>query len=294
MRTSNRTIMIALLAFTDRSHKDADKVIGITPDKATRFAFDAEKNFEEVQISEKIGPQHDGLIELVDAQYFADNIGTPGVDRAMVVRLERTELTDKAIQAIGTALESYMDQNGVTEFATAAIADIGKDQDLFGRWNTVVFTRDTNGKWHAKNRGFASVAKSTGGAYAVLENGRLAKTDGGTLISTLLDDNKFRELMNGGTKLEGTKRKHLVRAPLDTGAYAVIDDNGQTVYNDDLEVVATGKTPFLVMPSINEDGDYVDGHVTTVSGQGNTWDVRRGIPATKADGLGQAYGAQTA
>lgn len=297
LQTPKMTFLLALTAFKDASDGDAGKVTKITPDTVTRFAFkkDDAGNYIAVAISNKTGPQNDGMVELIDAIHIGPSkIDVTGIDRAIIVRLETDTLSSEDVQTIGEILEAYMTSSGCDQFATAAIADIGEGQELFGKWDTAVFTRDYDGKWGAKSLGFTSVAKSTEGTYAVLNNGSLAKTDGGSLISTLLDDSKFQALMNDGHMLDGTKKKHLVRAPLQTGAYAVVDENGQTIYDENFQIIVAGKQPFVVMPAIDENGEYVDGQVTTVSGSGGDWDVRRAIPATKAGDLATAYGATPA
>lgn len=283
------TVVLAMTAFSNRS----TDLVNVTPDTVTRFAFDKANDCTQVQISNQTGPQNDGMVEVIDAIY-TDTINVTGIDCAIVVRLQTTDLDDAAIQAIGTALESYMDKNGASQFATAAIHDIGQGQQLFGHWNTMVFTRDNGGKWSAKNLGFTSVQKSTDGNYGVLLDGKLANVDGGSIVSTLLDSTKLQALIDGGYQLAGDKKKHLVRAPLQTGAYAVVDETGQTIYDDQFKVIAAAMTGFTVMPAIDVDGTPTPGKVTTVSGKGNTWDIRTSIPANKAGNLAQAYGAATA
>lgn len=297
MNRSRLTLLLALTAFKNKGDADASKVTQITPNAATRFAFDKKGGYQQVQISNQNGPQNDGMLDVIDATYLApDQNDVTEIDRALIVRVESTRGLDSfTAQAIAEAIESYMDQNGTSEFATAAIHDIGQGQDLHGKWNTLLFVRDYEGKWTFKNLRFASVQKSTDDTFAILRDGKIAKTDGASLVSTLLDDTKLQALIDGGRVLGGSKKKHLVRAPINQGgAYAVVDENGQTIYDDKFETVVTAQTPFLVMPAINEDGTYADGQVTTVSGKGNDWDIRPGIPASKAGDFATAYGAQAA
>ncbi|MCR4314233.1 MAG: hypothetical protein NUV84_03235 [Candidatus Uhrbacteria bacterium] len=182
--------------------------------------------------------------------------------------------------------------NGVTEFATAAIADIAQNQELHGKWNTLLFLRDSEtGRWSFKNLRFTSVQKSTDGGFAILSGQKLGKIDDGTtVISTLLDPTKIQQILDGGYELEMGKY-HLVRAPINKGgAYAVVGNGFQTVYNDRFQVVASGTTGFIVMPTIDVDGTYTD-KVTTVSGSANDWDIRTGLSPRKADTLAPAFGA---
>lgn len=289
------TLLLAISGFPDVNSDDSKGLTKVTPDQATRMAFDKANGYQTVQISNETGPVSDGMLDVIDAIKLDDGeIDIENTDCALIVRIESTRGMDSYVaQQIGEAIEAYMAANKVTEFATAAIADIASGQEIYGKWNTLLLTRDADtGKWDFKNLRFTSVQKSTDGDYAILKDGKLAKTDGGSLVSTLLDSAKLNELMDGGHVLDGTKKKHLVRAPINKGgAYAVIDEDGsQTVYNDQFEVIASGKTTFVVMPAIDVDGAYTD-KVTTVSGQGNDWDVRKGIPASKADVFAQAYGA---
>ncbi|MBI4256552.1 hypothetical protein HY626_00680 [Candidatus Uhrbacteria bacterium] len=295
MRSTPLTLLLALTAFKNEEDADAGKVTQVTPDKATRFAFkkDDSGNYTQAEISNQIGPQNDGNLEIVDAIYFgATDVDVTEIDRALVVRLETTELDDNAIQAIGSALESYMDQNGCDQFATAAVHDIGEGQELYGRWTSMVFTRDYDGKWSAKSIGFTSVAKNSDGDYAVLKDGKMAKINGSGLISTLLDNNKLQALLDGGYQLQGNKKAHLVRPPIGKD-FAVVANGQQVVYDSEFQVTGT-EDNFTTMQAIDVDGSPKAGVVNTISGSGNTWDVRTNIPASKAGGLAQAYGAQAA
>lgn len=289
------TLLLALTAFKDKADADADKVTQITPDATTRFAFqtDQDGTFIQVEISSQTGPQSDNKLELVDAIYFAsDEIDVTEVDRALVVRVENTELSPEAIQAIGETIESYMDQNGCGQFATAAIHDIGEGQDLHGKWQTYVFTRAYDGQWSAKSLGFTSVAKTDNGAYGVLLDGKLAQVKDSELISTLLDDQKLDAALNGGYQLP-VKKAHLVRPPVGQ-AFAVVASGEQIVYDGDFQMVGEPQSGFTCMQAIDVDGSPKPGVVNTVSGKGNNWDVRTAIPASKAGKLAQAYGAQAA
>lgn len=292
MRSTSLTLQLAISGFPDANSEDSKGLTQVKPNDVTRVAFNKD-GYDKVQFSSGFGPQNDGMLELVDAiAIAADEIDISGYDRALIVRVQSTRGMDSnAAQKVGEALEAYMTRNGVSEFATAAIADIAQGQQLHGKWNTLLLVRTCDGAWTFKNLRFTSIQRSTGNTYAILRNGQLAKIDGGSLVSTLLDNQKLQALIDGGRQLEGNRKKHLVRAPLQTGAFAVIDENGQTIYDDSFKVVVTGKAPFVVMPAINEDGTYADGQVTTVSGQGDKWDIRNRIPAAKADALAKAYGA---
>lgn len=298
MTRSLTTLLLAISGFPDSNSEDSKGLIQIKPQDVTRVAFDKKGGYQAVQISNETGPVNDGMLEVIDAIKLDEGkIDIQDADCALIVRVQSSRGMDSYVaQKIGEAIEAYMSTNKVTEFATAAIADIAPSQELHGKWNTLLLTRDANtGKWDFKNLRFTSVQKSTGNSFAILRDGKLAKTDGGSLISTLLDSTKLNELIDGGRVLDGSKQKHLVRAPIQvSGAYAVVDENGQTVYDDDFKVIAYGQTGFVVMPAINEDGTYANGKVTTVSGKGNDWDIRPSISASKAGDLAQAYGASAA
>ncbi len=286
------TLLLAVSGFLDPKSEDSKNITQVTPDTTTRFAF-RKSDYDTVTISNESGPKNDGLLEVIDAiALSADEIDVSGYDRALIVRVQSTRGLDSfAAQKMGEAIEAYMDRNGCSEFATAAIGDLDFGQELHGKWNTLIMLRDDEGNWTFKNRRFTSIQKSTGDEYAVLLDGKMAKTPGVTLISTLLDDTKFQALLDGGYKLD-TRKAHLVRAPINKdGAYAVVSDGTQVVYDDNKNVIASGKTGFTVMPAIDADGQYVDNKVTTVSGSGDKWDIRRGISADKSDKLAPAYGA---
>jgi hypothetical protein len=158
-----------------------------------------------------------------------------------------------------------------------------------------VFVLNFDGVWQFKNLGCTSIQRTTDGNYAVLRDNKLAKIGADALVSTLLDDATLDKLIDGGHQLQGEGKKHLVRAPIKHGgAYAVVGDDDQTVYDDTYNVIASGKIGFIVMPAINADGAPIDCQVTTISGRGDDWDIRLNIPAKKADGLAQAYGAPAA
>lgn len=293
MRSTPLTLVLAISGFIDTNSDDAKKVTEITPDKAIRFAFN-KQSYDEVQISTEFGPQNDGMLELIDAiAISADDIDVSGYDRALIVRVQSTRGMDSyAAQKIGEAIGAYMDQNGCDQFATAAIADLDVGQDLHGKWNTLFLLRDDQGNWTFKNLRFTSVQKSIGNTFAVLRDGKMTKIGAANLVSTLLDNQKLQTILDSGYQLQDTKKAHLVRAPINKGgAYAVVADGYQTVYNDKLKVIASGRTLFTVMPAIDVDGSYRDGQVTTVSGKGGSWDIRPNIPAKNADALAKAYGA---
>lgn len=286
------TLMLAVSGFLDPKSEDSKNITKVTPDTTTRFAFD-KSNYDKFTISNESGPQNDGLLDGIDAiALSADEIDVSGYDRALIVRVQSTRGLDSfAVQKMGEAIEAYMDRNGSSEFAAAAIDDLDVGKDLHGKWNTLVLLRDNDGNWTFKNLRFVSVQKSTEDTYAILKDNKMARTPGVTLISTLLDDSKRQALLTDGHQLENGKY-HLVRSPIKQGgAFAVVSNGTQIVYDAKMNVIASGRTGFTVMPAIDADGQYVDNKVTTVSGKGDTWDIRRGISATKSDKLAPAYGA---
>lgn len=288
------TLLLALTAFKANEAPDADKVTQVTPNDVTRFAFDKDSGYQKIQISNEVGPQNDGMLELIDVIAVApDKIDVSGYDRALIVRLESTRGLDSFVaQNIGDAVEAYMAANKVFEYATAAIDDLTDGKDLHGKWNTILLVRNFKGKWEFKNLRFTSVQRSTDGSYAILSGRKLGKiNDGMTLISTLMDSDKILQVLASGYELENGKY-HLVRAPItNNGAYAVVGNGFQTVYDNQFKVLASGQNGFTVMPAIDVDGSPKPGRVTTVSGKGSNWDVRRAIPANKADTLASAYAA---
>lgn len=290
MNCALATVLLTASAFSQRS---AD-VVKVTPDTVTRFAFDKANGYTRVQISNQTGPQSDGMLDVIDAiRMNVEQIDVPGYDRALIVRVQSTRGLDSfAAQKIGTAIETYMDMTSVSEFATAAIADIDVGQDLHGKWNTILLLRDHNGTWSFRNLRFTSVQRSTNGEFAILRGKKMARITGKDLVSTLLSPEKLQAILEAGFTLE-TGKNYLVRTPINKGgAYAVVGDGFQTVYDGEFQVIAAGKAGFTTIPAIYVDGTSIDGQVTTISGKGNTWDIRTGIPANKADKLAQAYGAQ--
>lgn len=294
MRSIPLTLLLAISGFPDKKSEDFKSLTKIKPNDVTRFCFDKQGGYQQVTISNESGPKDDGQLEVIDAIAFsADEIDEQGYDRALIVRVQSTRGMDSfAAQKLGEAIEAYMDSNRASEFATAAIADLDVGQDLHGKWNTLVLLRDSGGNWIFKNLRFTSVQKSTGNTFAILRDGKMTKISAANLVSTLLDNVKFQAIMDSGHQLQDTKKAHLVRAPINKGgAYAVVADGYQTVYDDKLKVIASGQTGFTVMPAIDVDGSYKDGKVTTVSGKGGSWDIRPNIAAKNADALAKAYGA---
>ncbi|MEK7619794.1 MAG: hypothetical protein AAB413_00965 [Patescibacteria group bacterium] len=210
---SLKTLLLAISGFPDASSDDFKGLTTIKPNDVTRVAFN-KKGYDQVQFSNETGPQNDGLLDVIDAiKLGADQVEAG--DCALIVRIESTRGMDSyTAQKIGEAIEAYMRANNVTEFATAAIADIAPGQELHGKWNTLLLVRDFDGQWTFKNLRFASVQKSTDGTFAILCDGKIAKTDGDSLVSTLLDADKLNELLDGGIVKLDNKKAHLVRPPV--------------------------------------------------------------------------------
>ncbi|MBI4591923.1 hypothetical protein HY733_00540 [Candidatus Uhrbacteria bacterium] len=294
MRSTPLTLILAISGFTEPKSKDSEGLTQVQPNDVTRFGFDKANGYQAVQISNEFGPQNDGMLDLIDAiKLDEDDIDVEGYDCALVVRVESTRGLDSFVaQAMGESIEAYMTANRSTEFATATVADLDVDQELHGKWNTILLLRDsTSGAWTFKNLRFTSVQKSTDGGYAVLSGNKMGKIDDGyALVSTLIDNQKLQQVLAGGFELEKGKY-HLVRAPINqNGAYAVVGSGTQIVYDDKFNVIASGQTGFTVMPAIDVDGTHTDA-VTTVSGKGSAWDIRRSIAPAKADSLAPAYSA---
>lgn len=287
------TLTLAHGAFTDRDHPQAEGVSRITPDAVTRFALDKKDGYRRIQLSDQVGPQSDGMLDLIDVIRLKGKtkVNFPGHDRALIVRVESTRGMDSfAARKLGEAIEAYMGKFKTSQFATAAIGDLDIGKELHGKWNTLLLLRGKKGTWSFMNLRFASVAPSTDGTYAILRGRQIGKIDAEQLVATLLDDLDLQAALDSGHELEQGKY-HLVRAPIDQGgAYAVVGSGTQVVYNDRFEVIASGKTDYTVMPAIDVDGTPIDGQVTTVSGKGNDWTVQRGTPASSIQGsLARAY-----
>lgn len=292
-----KTLLIPITAFVDKQVPGAVNVTEITPDQLTQFAVSVTVDTDLVMISDAVNPPAlPGFMRLLDVICFsADEIDVSGFDSVLVIRHEG-EMTDQSAQSFGQSVESFMDQHVCSEFATIAIDKIGNGQTLFGKWSTSVLARNYEGKWEYTVLGFTSVEKSTDGDYGVLLDGQMTKIEGATLVSTLLVPTKLTDALADGYTLTGSKKAHLVRAPIsEGGAFAVVSGDGQVVYDDSFQIIGSGETGFTTLQAINARGVHQPGIVTTVSSSPDTdtYDVRTHIPAKKAGGLGQAYGARS-
>lgn len=281
----NPTLLIlALAAFsTDSQHPDAANVIAIGPDSVTRFAYNPAD--QTIEVSSEKGPMDDGKIELVDAITVAsDQLAGSGFDKVTIVRLSGNDLDPMDVQAFGAAIDAYMEMNtpsttGAREFATAAIADTASFDA--GNWQTVLLTRNTDGQWTRKNMGLVSIQLSTDGTFAILADGKVARVNGSQILQTLLDNTSFRATLDSGFAIDDGK--YLVRAPTNKGgAFAVVGDNCQTVYNADFEPIGIA-TSFngVVIPVLFADTQPAAETgimVTTVFRGDDGMSIQRGIP----------------
>lgn len=271
---------------------DSDNNFGeLPPNQLTRMAFDTD--FTSVELSETEGPKNDGKIDVIDALLVGPRrINVPCVEQMLIVRMRTATLTPEAVQSIGGTIFAYMTKHVATQFATAAISNISKGQNLFGEWATYIFFQDYKGVWHAINLGSSSIQQSVENGWALLKDGQMTWIQGIDLASTLFIDGKLQKAMQEGLNL-GVGDYHLVRAPIRTGgAFAVVGEGLTVIYDVNFNVIASGTCDFTVLPAINADGTQKPGMVNTVSGSDDVWDVRKDIPATDADDLAHAYGAQ--
>ena len=280
-RSATKTLLLALLAFTDSSNADAGKVNQITPDVITRAAFD--KVFQTVELSSETGPRKDGKIELIDAAQIPAKF-TKGGSKAYIVRLQSTRGMDsQKARRLGECVQAYLDQNGSQGFATAGIGIIDESKTLYGRWNTLLLEQDKYDNWTFINLRFTSVQASVDDAYAVLRSNKLAYVDGSDLLDTLRDTKKLNDAIGDGYELTvvGDKKGYLVRADINNGHAAAAVSGGYTTFLDSNFQMVGGteaiKTDGVIMPTIHADGS-TNGGLTSVNGNDEDWNIKIGTP----------------